>query len=249
MSSISLLNKREFKLSDKLTVLIPTLEQYRDKDLRNSYDGIMGLFITTPSNKMVELDNIGIDFTQISEYDFFLSLFYSEFIYASQKNGVFIDSSIIFKDLDFTKTNIVELNNQKVIVNDNEEVLIDEHMYMRLSSLFCELMNVKKYRRKPGDKTAKEFIIECERKHLKHKHIEQGNIFDEMIIALVCESGFPYDFKSINELTLYDFYVCVKQIVKRVNYTNITNGIYCGFGTIDTKNIKESAFNFLSYRD
>lgn len=249
MSSKSLLNKKEVEFNDKLTILIPTLGEYRQKDLRDEYDRLMNMFIVTPSNKMVELADKGLDFTKITEYEFFLQLFYSEFVYAPQHKQPYLNSKLIFKDLDFTKCNLIEMNNQIVIVNENNELLINEMIYRRLSSFFCDMLNTKKYIRKPGDESARLFIIECERRHLKHRKPESRNIFDELIVGLVCEPGFPYDFDSINKLTLYDFYVCVRQIVKRVNYNNIMNGIYSGFGTVDLKKIKESSLNFLSYRD
>ncbi len=259
MGAISLLNQDKFYVNKNITIKIPTLADIRGYDSSigkirtpdRDYEALMNLFIITPSNNMVELWDMGIDFTQITEYEYFIRLFYTEFIFASEKDYDIIDSTKIFEGIDFTKCKIVEENNEIIITNNKGELLINELVYMQLSRIFCEILNVTKYRRKPGDNTAKEYILECERRHIanrKKRVQESRNEFDELIIALVCENGFPYDFDTINKLTIYDFNCCVKQIIKRVNYNNISLGLYSGMGTVDRKKIKSSDLNFLSYR-
>ena len=53
--AISLLNEREYRITDKVTVFIPTLGEYRDKTKRSDYEILMNLFLLTPSNYMLEL--------------------------------------------------------------------------------------------------------------------------------------------------------------------------------------------------
>ena len=246
--AISLLNETEYQINDKVTVLIPTLGEYRDKKKREQYDSLMELFMTTPSNYMLQLHKLGRDFREISEYVFFLELFYGKY-YLSEKDKP--DSTIMFKGIDFSKLHFSEDNGKTVLVDDNEEVVIDEYAYIQIGLLICELFNTKKYRKNPANDVAYEYFLELEEEHQRNaKRIKrkEQNEFDELIIALVCDTGFPYDFKSVNELTMYDFYCCVKQVIKRVNYNNLMRGVYSGFGSVDIKKVKKSELNYLSFR-
>ena len=101
--AISLLNEREYKITDRVTVFIPTLGEYRNKQNRPNYEMLMNFFLMTPSNYMLELHQAGRDFREISEYEFFIENFFAFFI-VDKLNGkeVKIDSTVLFKDLDFT---------------------------------------------------------------------------------------------------------------------------------------------------
>lgn len=247
--AISLLNEKQYQITDKVIVNIPTLGEYRSKKHRQDYETLMNLFLVTPSNYMVELYDIGRDFRNIKEYDFFMELFYIDYV-AEQGQGS-IDSTILFPNLDFNSLYVGEDNGKLVLMNENEEIVIDEYVYLQIGAVFCEVLNTKKYRRKPANKTAYEYIIDVEREHKRNRKRmkrQQESGFDELIVALVCDKGFPYDFESVNKLTIYDFYCCVQQIMKRTNYENIMRGAYSGMGTVDLKKIKKSDLNYLSFR-
>ena len=258
--AISLLNRKEYRVTDTLTVYIPTLGQYRgynsqtkdvDPKIREQYESLMNLFLLTPSNYMLQLHKIGRDFRKITEYDFFIELFYAEFIYAQTISAEVIDSRILF-NVDFRELSIVEDEKGHIlIVNDKDETIIDEWTYMQIGLLFCEVLNTKKFKKNPANETAYKYFLELEEEHLRNrKRIKQkqDNEFDELIIAMVCDKGFPYDFDTINNLTIYDFNCCVQQVVKNVNYNNLMRGAYSGFGSVDLRKVKKSELNFLSFR-
>lgn len=246
--AISLLGETEYRINDKVTVLIPTLGEYRDKKKRDQYDSLMSLFMTTPSNYMLQLHKLGRDFRKIDEYTFFLELFYGEYFLSEKEKS---DSTIMFKGIDFSKLHFGEDNNKTVLVDDNGDVVIDEYAYIQIGLLIAELFNTSKYRKNPANDIAYEYFLELEEEHQRNaKRIKRKNQneFDELIVALVCNQGFPYTFKTVNELTVYDFYCCVKQIIKNTNYQNLMRGVYSGFGSVDIKKIKKSELNYLSFR-
>lgn len=77
MAIQSLLDLKTFKIRDWISIKIPTLGEYRK--LKNISE-LVNMFTTTPSAHMIELDDMGIDFTQISDYEFFLKLFDTAFV-------------------------------------------------------------------------------------------------------------------------------------------------------------------------
>lgn len=89
MATINLLYKHEYAINDKIKILIPTIGEILDKE--DEYYSLVSLLTAMPIDLMAQLDDIGIDFTQINEYELFLILFEG---IKSQ------DASLIFGDLD-----------------------------------------------------------------------------------------------------------------------------------------------------
>lgn len=262
---ISLLNKTEFAIRDWLVITIPKLGEYRSGTNSADISSIVSLFTATPSLHMLELEDMGLDFTKISDYEFFLRLFYSMFVLPHQTDLLIqqgqmqesermkkINSSVIFKGTDFYECVIIERNGKKLICDPNGKTIIDEFIYLQTSSAICEIFAIKKYKRKPANEIAKNYILEREREKAqrakKRKDNEFQNKLDGEIVALVCHPGFLYNFETINNLTIYDFNVCVKQIVKKEQYDNYMLGAYGGFGTIKLDKIAEDKLNWLSWR-
>lgn len=266
MANQSLLDLKTFKIRDWISIKIPTLGEYRK--LKNISE-LVNMFTTTPSAHMIELDDMGIDFTQISDYEFFLKLFDTAFVKPqvlmtcdmSDDDKInllstlqIIDSNELFDCVDFNSCYIDNENGLKTIKDAEGNQIIDEFIYMQISSALCEIFNVKKYKRKPGNNTAKEYILEREREKAemakrRNKQLQMSDdILDGEIVALVCHPGFPYDFDSINNISIYNFYACIKQVIKKDQYDKLVTGAYSGFGTVKLDKLPEDKLNWLSWR-
>lgn len=87
----------DFKVNDNITIHNPTLQEIIDFGERN-YERLCGLITMRPYDDMVNLWDRGIDYTQVKDYDLFLS------------NIRHLDtslSSLLFGELDFTKFQIL----------------------------------------------------------------------------------------------------------------------------------------------
>lgn len=88
----SLLYARSYPVNDKISIRIPTVGEILEDEAR--YNSIVSCVISTPYDFMVYLDDMGIDFEELTEYDLFLLLFPS--LQAT-------DTGILFGDLDLSK--------------------------------------------------------------------------------------------------------------------------------------------------
>ena len=69
----SLLKVSSIEITPKLSVRIPTVgEILEDED---KYYGIVSSLTASPFQYMVQLDDMGIDFTSITDYELFIMLF------------------------------------------------------------------------------------------------------------------------------------------------------------------------------
>lgn len=63
--------------------------------------------------------------------------------------------------------------------------------------------------------------------------------FERLVIALVNENKFKYDYTSVRDLSIYNFYQSFKQIQQKINYDNVMRGVYAG--TIDTSKMTDKS--------
>ena len=62
------------KINDLITIRIPKVDEIwgSENSHEKEYLAMASLFIQTPTDMMIELDAMGLDWTEISEYDLFV---------------------------------------------------------------------------------------------------------------------------------------------------------------------------------
>ncbi|MBO5054846.1 MAG: hypothetical protein J6C64_00620 [Lachnospiraceae bacterium] len=220
----SWLNLSSVNIVPGLSVKIPTVREILTDEY--TYYSIVSSLTATPFQYMVQLDNMGIDYTKITDYELFMMLFP---LYAKS------DLSILFGDLDTSDFNIYcepESNNQ-VIYSPNNNIIIDELIYHDLADTIRKINLIEKVKSKPGNESARKYLIEKERRKQKRNAKKSPEPYlEKLVTALVNTSEFPYDYDSCMDLSIYRFNQSFKQIQHKIAFDNIMTGVYAG--TIDT---------------
>ena len=89
MPTRHLLYQKDYPINDYIRVMIPTVGEVLENE--DNYYSMVSMLTAMPIDMMVQLDDIGIDFTTINEWELFLLLF------NSLKEQ---DTSLIFGDFD-----------------------------------------------------------------------------------------------------------------------------------------------------
>lgn len=236
MKEESILYKSFIKINDKIKIVVPTLKEVLENE--EDYYGLVSALTAMPIDMMVQLDDAGIDFTEINEYQLFQLLFMG---LQSQ------DTSLIFGDLDISKFELsVNPENQEVIFYDAEnDIVIDRAIHGEIADALRKINHLEKNIRKPGNEEAKDYLIKRERrKQLRRRNKPRTSQLEPLIVALVNTTEFKYDFESVKNLTIYQFNSSVKQVIKRIEYGNRMFGIYSG--SIDPKNINKDELTWIS---
>ena len=146
----SLLNATSVKITDKLSLRIPTVGEILEDE--QSYYNIISSITATPFQYMVQLDDMGIDYTTINDYELFIMLFQ---ILAKS------DLSILFGDLNLSDIGRYKnnKNNSIVLYSSKNDVIIDELVYSKIVKYIRKINNLKRENRKPGNEEAKQFRI------------------------------------------------------------------------------------------
>ena len=230
-----LLYERELKVNDDISIVIPTVREVLEQE--EEYYGLVSLITATPYDMMVQLDDLGIDFREISDYELFLLSF--EAIKSA-------DAHLVFGDLDTTgfERMVNTHNGTLALTNKKTGLVIDMAIHYQICEALRAIHHLKKNIKHAGNVEAKDYLLERARKKLKRRRKKaEASQLESLIIALVNTEQFPYKFDEVLDLTIYQFNESVLQVVKKIDFDNRMHGIYAG--TISAKNMSQDSLNWM----
>ena len=227
MENKSLLNVSSVNIAPNLFVKIPTVGEILE-DEKTYYDIVFAL-TASPFQYMVHLDKANIDYTTINDYDLFKLIFMK---YAKY------DLSIIFGDLYTYDFDLYWDGKTKseYLYSPKNNLAIDELVYNDLVDIIRKINLLEKVNYKPGNESAKKYLLEKERKKQKRNAKKTYEPYlEKIVIALVNTSEFPYDYDSCMDLSIYKFNQSFKQIQHKIAFDKTMIGVYAG--TVDTSKL------------
>ena len=237
MSTENLLYRRDYPVTDSISVVIPTVGQILDNE--DLYNDVVSAFTAMPIDFMVQLDDAGIDFTTINAFDLFIML--SEGLKK-------VDTSLVLKDINLSEFELCVNNQTKKLVLYNQEsgIEIGRREHSQIASALRRINHLEKNRKKPGNDDAKQYMLERMRQKMKRHPRTEASQLEQLIVAMVNTEQFKYDFESVRNITIYQFNECVRQIVNKVNYDNRMIGVYSG--TVNVKELSQDELNWLVHK-
>jgi len=238
MATLNLLYKKEYAINQFIKVMIPSVGEILDCE--DEYYGIVALLTAMPIDMMVQLDDIGVDFTTINDYELFLLLF------ATLKER---DTSLVFGDLDLKpfRTAVNEQNGNIFLINEETGVRIDRAIHGQIAATLRKIHHLEKNNRKPANGEAKEYMLERARKKQQRQRRRLADSqLEELIVAMVNTEQFHYGFEGTRELSIYQFNESVRQVIKKIDYDNKMRGIYAG--TVSAKDLSQDELNWLTHK-
>lgn len=221
---LSLIGRKKYRYNDNIVINIPTLKQIRgesDSD-EDVFWSEVNLFIQTPSDMISELDSMGIDFEEFTDYDLFIMFFHLR-----RHLDVSDFTSLIFDNLNIWKLAVINKQDEDkpVFVNRENVVVFNEAIFNDVSNLISLIIGHQKTKKKKfGNAYAKKKRIEQDYKtkeKMRKKTNKQSNMLDGIILRLVCNANFPYNFETIQDVTIYDLIHSLKQIEKDIQVTDL----------------------------
>lgn len=238
MQPSSLLYKHEIPINDKIKVLIPTVGEVVDNE--DDYYSMVSVLTAMPIDLMVLLDDAGMDFATMNEYDLFLIMFGG---LATQ------DTSLIFGDLDLSrfKLDVNPQNGNFILCDKENDIVIDSEIQRQIANALRKIHHLEKNTKKPGNEEAKQYMIERARvKARRNKNRPKESQIEPLIVSMVNTEQYKYDFEETRNLSIYQFNECVHQIIHKVDYDNTMHGIYAG--TVSAKDLKKEDLNWLQHK-
>lgn len=238
MSTQNLLYQKRYVINDFISIVIPTVGEIIDNE--DAYYSLVSILTAMPIDLLVQLDDAGIDFTSINEYELFLLMF------TGLKSQ---DTSLIFGDLDLSKFKIAvnEQNGNTVLIDEEHDIKIDRAIHGQIAGALRKIHHLEKNRRKPANDEAKQFMLKRARDKMKRrKNRKEGSQLESLIVAMVNTEQYKYDFEGTRNLSIYQFNESVRQVIKKVDYDNRMYGVYTG--TINAKELSQDDLNWLTHK-
>lgn len=238
MAIKKLLYKDSLEICSGISLVIPTLGQIIDHE--EAYYSLVSLLTATPFDMMVQLDDMGIDFCKMEDYELFLLMF------ANLKTQ---DTSLIFKDLDLTGfvPSVNPQNGLMVLFHREKKLIIDKMIHWKIVEGIRQIHRLKRNNKKVGNEDAKKFLLKRARiKQERRKNQVEESQLESLIIAMVNTEQFHYDFEGVRRLTIHQFSESVQQVIKKVDYSNRMFGVYSG--TVDAKTLSQDDLNWLTHK-
>ncbi len=237
MPTRHLLYQSEYPINDSIHIVIPTVGEVLENE--DKYYDMVSLFTAMPIDMMVQLDDVGIDFTTINEWDLFLLMF------NSVKE---LDTSLIFGDVNLKAFSpaIDQQSGNIVLVDRATGIRIDRAVHGQIASALRKIHHIEKDNRKPANGEAREYMIERARKKMRRAKRTTDSQLESLIIALVNTEQYHYGFEGTRELSIYQFNESVRQIIKKIDYDNRMHGIYAG--TVNAKELSQDDLNWLIHK-
>lgn len=237
MPTQNFLYKKDIPITDSIRIIVPTVGEIIDNE--DAYYGLVSVLTASPVDMLVQLEDAGIDFTSINEYELFLLLFAG---FKSQ------DTSLIFGDLDLSKFKMAvnEQNGNVVLLDEEHDIKIDRAIHGQIAGVLRNIHHLEKNNRKPANKEAKEYMLKRAREKMKRRNRKTESQLESLIIAMVNTEQYKYDFEGTRELSIYQFNESVRQIIKKVDYDNRMYGVYAG--TVDAKSLSQDDLNWLTHK-
>lgn len=237
MSTLNLLFQKQYAINDSIHVVIPTVGQILDNE--DAYYGLVSVLTAMPVDLMCQLEDAGIDFTSINEYELFLLMFPG---FKSQ------DTSLLFGDLDLSKFKMAvnEQNGNMVLLDEEHDITIDRAIHGHIASVLRKIHHLEKNNRKPANQEAKEYMLKRARDKMRRKNRKEDSQLESLIVAMVNTEQYKYDFEGTRELSIYQFNESVRQVIKKVDYDKHMIGVYAG--TINAKELSQDDLNWLTHK-
>lgn len=223
----SWLNLSSVQVPDtKLSIRIPTVGEILEDE--QNYYNIISSLTASPYQYMVQLNDVfHIDYTTITDYELFMMLF-SAYLQS--------DLSIVFGDLNISDFKIKTDNQKDILMSPSSGIEINEKVYNDLANIIRKINLLEKVNYKPGNESAKKYLLEKERRRQKRNAKKPYEPYlEKIVIALVNTSEFPYDYDSCMDLSIYRFNQSFKQIQHKIAFDKTMIGVYAG--TVDTSKL------------
>lgn len=232
----------DYKVADGIVISQPSIGDIMRYGEENFYN-MLNPFIINPTSMRVVLWQQKIDWTTMTDYELFYQLILQLKLTPDK-------TSMIFGDLDFSKFNLYERQNEVdgeivkdiVMFNPEQKITIDEEIYSHIACYLRTMFNIFPKVEKAKGRTTKEWMIEEDIQNSKNQTPTDSNLLS-MISFCLNHPGFKYKKNELKDLGIVEFNDSVQRLLVYESTSSLMKGMYSGF--VDTSKIDKKEFNFM----
>lgn len=229
-----ILRGNDIVINDVITIRQPSLDEIVDYGERKFFSTFYS-FCAIPSDMKSMLDDIGLDFMKVTDWQLFIML---------TRNMPLEETSIIIPNIDFSKLELMQVNDTEEVVLADDTVIITEAIYNDFIPYVRMMIGYVLKREKAANKFTKQILIDEERyKRSLSKDKKYESTLNSMILTLVNTEEFTYTYKNVYEITFFQLLKSFVQIQKKKAACSLYQGMMSGF--MDTSKIKRKDYTWI----
>ena len=211
----------DFCTDNGIIVHNPTLEEMSNYG-EEKYLTEVSTVVLRPYDAAVMLDDAGIDYSRISDYELFLM------ISRTSLQGC----SLLFPNLDFSelKLGINPENELPLMYDPSRKFIIDELIYKQIVDYVRSIHFIRaELEYDAGNARMRRSLIDKKRREMKkNKNKAFESQYPSLISALVNNKNFKYDYSTVFSLKVSQFWDAFYRVNKMQSYSNTMLGVYTG---------------------
>lgn len=224
-------------INDKITIYHPTLGEIIDMG-ESKYFQMIHVLTGIPSDMKSMLWDIGIDYETISDFELFRMLAPS---LSPKYTDILFHGVINFINM---KQYINPVNNEIVLADIENDVVIDEYVYLKMVLYLRKMHRLTPKVERAGTKKAKDLMILLDRQdRAKAQTSAYSSKLFPLISSLLNTPGFKYKKSELAEVHYFEFLDCVQRISAIKSADALLQGVYAG--QLDGKKIKKEQLDWL----
>ena len=237
VDTLQVLFNTTFRITDLISVRHSTIGDIV-KVGEEHYFQVLTTLTSIPSDTKSLLFDMGYDWVEVSDLEYFAMMV---------KNMPSEDSSIFLPNTDFSQFSMyVRPDGDKVFANKKTGQVIDFLGHKNILEALCKIHGLKKKPEKPGDRLAREWLIEEDREKRKRNAAnkkEYKSTLTPLISAMVNHEGFKYNYQTVQDLPIGQFMDAVSRIQVITSANQLIQGCYAG--NVDSSKIDKKKLDWL----
>lgn len=223
----------DYILQNGITIKCPTLGQICDYG-ENKYFSMLSLFTSTTIDRCAQLEDLGIDYTEISNFEMFAMIFAQMLTNHIDDSGSKMNTSILFGNLDFSGYRLATYEDGLCMVNSETSTIITSDVFEEMAAYLRKMHGIPKpqYTNVKDDFAKKQLIIDARNdadfqrklRAIKGDHSQ----YLPYISALVNHPNFKYGWDKVWDMKVYAFFDSLKRVSIIDNANHLYHGLYSG---------------------
>ena len=228
---------KPYRINNYISIKQPTIGQIVEFGESKYWNIIMSI-VSTPTDLMSVLDDIGVDWEKITDFELFAVHLRSQI---RDSDCDFIFDGLRLTEYKLDQNNMGELVLRSVI---NPDQVIDSNIHRVMAEFLRELHGLKYNVQKAGNSATKRVMIEVDRMERRERESQpKSSSLRPLISAAANSPGYKYNIEQTLNLPYCQFIDCVKRLSIIKHADALAAGAYSGMA--DLSKVPKEEFNWL----
>lgn len=237
---------KNYYINDDISIKQPKLGKIK-KYGEKKYFNMVHTLCSVGADLKWQLDDIGIDYTKISDYELFYSILARS--YSKEDTKILFGNVLDFSKMRITHDDNIDENVMIQVLEDGKQIRIDRFIYSSIVNVLRKMHKIKRNDEVPGNEMTRQILIDDAREEYEeNKNKPSKSYLLPLISTMVNSEGFKRDDNTVFDMKIRAFMDSVSRVSKIKNAELLLQSGYSGFG-IDLKKIDQNALNYMGELD